>query len=408
MDPEFLKELANCSICKTIEFIPYIKKGMMMTKVFHAAMKQQHEFNKNVITISVVGISGLKVEVNCHGKMTSLVNMIHKLRDSNGSAIFSGMEPTKLMAAQGWFLFLMQKPIIDKAEKLLDQLFKQLAYEGHLDAFMMEGHKIQCLNQVQSKAMTKYAEGLVAKFKPMESMSGPTPKLPPAPVHNGWNCTSKFKFDQENFPNLGSPSHVHTVKKQCCTLKEDDANSQHLEPSQQMGVTKITNECTEFVQQLLASFTKKLNLMKKDHKDQQKKIDAHLKAMEAALNKSQEQLLQEFQSMTNNYASTQQSYANLHSNFQMQCLIKDRHALKLRTECPRWWKLSIWTKLLPKESSLHHWHQTKLKRWKPQHMDNNHKYMSPLLNKILKWMKSHLDAYLATAKVILEQNVDPG
>jgi hypothetical protein len=30
------------------------------------------------------------------------------------------------------------------------------------------------------------------------------------------------------------------------------------------------------------------------------------------------------------------------------------------------------------------------------------------LKQILKWTKSHLDAYLVTAKVILEQNVDPG
>jgi hypothetical protein len=30
------------------------------------------------------------------------------------------------------------------------------------------------------------------------------------------------------------------------------------------------------------------------------------------------------------------------------------------------------------------------------------------LKQILKWTKSHLNAYLVTAKVILEQNVDPG
>jgi hypothetical protein len=30
------------------------------------------------------------------------------------------------------------------------------------------------------------------------------------------------------------------------------------------------------------------------------------------------------------------------------------------------------------------------------------------LEQILTWTKAHLDAYLATAKVILEQNVDPG
>jgi hypothetical protein len=31
-----------------------------------------------------------------------------------------------------------------------------------------------------------------------------------------------------------------------------------------------------------------------------------------------------------------------------------------------------------------------------------------LLEQILTWAKSHLDAYLAMAEVILEQNVDPG
>ena len=30
------------------------------------------------------------------------------------------------------------------------------------------------------------------------------------------------------------------------------------------------------------------------------------------------------------------------------------------------------------------------------------------LAEILTWTKTHLDAYLATAEVILEQNVDPG
>ena len=30
------------------------------------------------------------------------------------------------------------------------------------------------------------------------------------------------------------------------------------------------------------------------------------------------------------------------------------------------------------------------------------------LEEILTWMKAHLDAFLATAEVILEQNVDPG
>jgi hypothetical protein len=30
------------------------------------------------------------------------------------------------------------------------------------------------------------------------------------------------------------------------------------------------------------------------------------------------------------------------------------------------------------------------------------------IKEILKWTKAHLDTYLATAEVILEQNIDPG
>ena len=172
MDPEFLKELGNCLIGKTIKFIPYIKKGIMSCETFLAALAQQHKFNNNTMGISVVRIGGLKVEVNCNNNMVSLVQMISSLKDTSG-AVFNNVEPTKLMAAKGQFIFLTQKPIANKAEKLLDQLFKQLAREGHLDAFTMEGHRIHHLNQVQSKTMIEYAEGLAAKFKPWKlSWSG--------------------------------------------------------------------------------------------------------------------------------------------------------------------------------------------------------------------------------------------
>ena len=169
MDPNFIHELSNHLIHTSIEFIPYVKKGIMTPEVFHAAMKQQHKFNKNTIAISVLGIGGLEVKIECHGQPTSLIKMIHELRDLRGSTVFSGVEPTKFMAAQARFLFLMQKPIIDEVEKFLDQLLEQLAYEGLMDVITMEGHKICHLNQTQSKVMAKYAEGLATKFKLMES-----------------------------------------------------------------------------------------------------------------------------------------------------------------------------------------------------------------------------------------------
>ena len=168
---------------------------------------------------------------------------------------------------------------------------------------MMEGHKICHLNQVQSKTMIKYAEGLAAKFKPMETVSVPAPA--PTPSRNAWNHTPKFKFDQENFPNLGSPSHTHTAKKQCHSPDDDDATSQQLEPSQCTAGTAITDDHTKLIQQMQDSFSQKFNLLKKDHQDQQKQFKACLRAVEAAIANSQKQILREFETMNTNYASTQ-------------------------------------------------------------------------------------------------------
>jgi hypothetical protein len=39
--------------------------------------------------------------------------------------------------------------------------------------------------------------------------------------------------------------------------------------------------------------------------------------------------------------------------------------------------------------------------------DSNTLHAQPI-EEVMKWMKRHLDAYLATAEVYLEQNVDPG
>ena len=47
---------------------------------------------------------------------------------------------------------------------------------------------------------------------------------------------------------------------------------------------------------------------------------------------------------------------------------------------------------------------------KQQHVNDaeSRLLLGQLLEQILTWTKSHLDAYLATAEVILEQNIDPG
>ena len=323
IDPSFLEVLANCSIDQSIDFVPYPKKGMMSVKVFHSAVRQQYEFNNKTVAISVIRIRGFEVEVTRQGHPVTLANLIHGLRDLKGKPIFTSIELTKFTTTEGRWLLITQKLIVEEAEKLVDNLFEQLAKEGHLDALTMEGHKIRHLNQLQSKCMSQYAEGLAKKFKPMEEVSVHTPPSS-TPAHNTWKHMPKFKFDQENFPDLGSPSRTHTAKKQCCNADEDDAASQQSTTSQRTMATAMMNECTEFVQNLTASFMDQLNVIKKDHQEQQQKFEARLKAMDEALAKSQQQLITKFQNMTTKYNQAQEAYANLRNDFQHQCLTKDR------------------------------------------------------------------------------------
>ena len=58
--------------------------------------------------------------------MTSLATMISGLKDANGCTAFNGVEPTKLMAAHGRVIFLTQKLIADKVDKLLGNFSNSL------------------------------------------------------------------------------------------------------------------------------------------------------------------------------------------------------------------------------------------------------------------------------------------
>jgi hypothetical protein len=296
--------------------------GVMTKETFRSALAQQHKFNNNTIGISVIGIGGLEVEVQCNGTKQTLASMIQGLRTFTGGVVFNGIEPTKLTAAQGRFILLTQKTMIDEAQTLFDQLLKQLAYDGLLDSITMEGQKLCRLNQVQSKTMVRYAEGLADKFKPMETVAVPTPK--PPPTRNAWTRTPKFKFDEENFPDLSSPSCIHAAKKPRRTNEPDDASSQQSDPSQRTLGTALTDKRTEFVQKLTDDFSQKLNLIKKDNQEQRKVFEQRLAATEKVLASSQQQLLQEFHQMTANYANANQSYANLRQDFIQQQLTQDR------------------------------------------------------------------------------------
>jgi hypothetical protein len=149
-----------------IMFIPMIKHGIMNVAMFHEALHQQHEFTINTIGMSIEGVAGLEVEIECNGEKVTLAKMILNLKDDKGKALFSGIKQTKFTNEYGRYLVLTQKNVIDVAEAKFDELLLNLANKGKLDAFCIEGTFICHCNQVQSCPLASYAKKLKAQFQP--------------------------------------------------------------------------------------------------------------------------------------------------------------------------------------------------------------------------------------------------
>jgi hypothetical protein len=122
----FFKELEECSMGMMIDFIPNIQKGVMDIPTFCKTLCHQTKFAGNMIAISVKGIVGLELEINHQGSLVSLANLVKKLKSDEGTALISGIEPTKFTSDSGCYFFLTQKNVINEAEKKLDNLFKTL------------------------------------------------------------------------------------------------------------------------------------------------------------------------------------------------------------------------------------------------------------------------------------------
>jgi hypothetical protein len=121
---------------------------------------RQMEFAGNMIAISVECIGGLEFEINHQGSLVSLVDLVKKLKSGEGTALISGIEPTKFTSDSGCYLFLMQKNVVNEAGKKLNNLFETLAKDGQLDTFCIEGMFICRLNQIQLKTVAIHAESL--------------------------------------------------------------------------------------------------------------------------------------------------------------------------------------------------------------------------------------------------------
>jgi hypothetical protein len=87
----------------------------------------------------IEGVAGLEVEIKRNGEKVTLAKMILNLKDDKGKALFSGIKQTKFTNEYGHYLVLTQKNVIDVAEAKFDELLLNLANEGKLDAFHIEG-----------------------------------------------------------------------------------------------------------------------------------------------------------------------------------------------------------------------------------------------------------------------------
>jgi hypothetical protein len=171
-DQTFLKEIENHSVGLSIEFIPSIQRGVIDVPTFRKCLRRHHEFATNTIGVSIVGIGGLDVSIQCMGTTVTLAKMIKKLQH-DGKPLICGIKLTKFTNTEGRYLLLTQKALVDKAEEKFDKLIENLAKEGHLDKFQIDGKFLRHVNQVQSKAIATYAASLKARFKPPETVHVP-------------------------------------------------------------------------------------------------------------------------------------------------------------------------------------------------------------------------------------------
>jgi hypothetical protein len=215
-DQTFLKEIENHSVGLSIEFIPLIQRGVIDIPTFRKCLPRHHEFATNTIGVSIVGIGGLDVSIQCMGTTVTLAKMIKQLQH-NGKSLICGIKLTKFTNMEGRYLLLTQKALVNKAEEKFDKLIENLTKEGHLDKFQIDGKFLRRVNQVQSKAIATYAASLKARFKPPETVHVPSNPRPSTLTCNAWNRTPSLKFSQENFPDLEGnvkPSRHHVNKKQ--------------------------------------------------------------------------------------------------------------------------------------------------------------------------------------------------
>ena len=317
-DADFLAELEARAVGMPIMFIPMIKRGIMNVATFREALRQQHEFAVNTIGMSIEGVAGLEVEIECNGEKVTLAKMILNLKDDKGKALFSGIEQTKFTNEYGRYLVLTQKNVIDVAEAKFDELLLNLANEGKLDAFRIEGMFICHCNQVQSRPLASYAKKLKAQFQPPVATVDVEPRRAATTLtRNAWHRTPTLKKGQDNIPEIATPSRRHTLKKQRTEAGSNDTvedDSSLSPPSLGTTQTELTDERTEMqttIANMQSTFSAELKKIKAQNEQNNKKVASRIEKSEQEFQKAQEAILAEFTRTEEQYTQVLESFAKL-------------------------------------------------------------------------------------------------
>jgi hypothetical protein len=331
-DADFLAELEAHAVGMPIMFIPMIKCGIMNVATFREALRQQHEFTVNTIGMSIKGVAGLEVEIECNGEKVTLAKMILNLKDDKGKALFSGIKQTKFTNEYGRYLVLTQKHVIDVAEAKFDELLLNLANKGKLDAFHIEGMFIRHHNQVQSHPLASYTKKLKAQFQPLVATVDVEPcRAATTLTRNAWHRTPMLKKGQDNIPEIATPSHHHTLKKQHTEAGSNDTvedNSSLLPPSLGTTQTKLTDERTEMqttIANMQSTFSTELKKIKAQNEQNNKKVASHIEKSEQEFQKAQEAILAEITCTEEQYTQVLESFAKLGEEVRVAKIKTDQH-----------------------------------------------------------------------------------
>ena len=179
-----------------VDFFPMIQCGVMSHEMFCAALEHHHEFNMNMLGVSIHGLApATEPYYFPDGSSKTILELLDEVTD--GAPYFMSIEPTKLSEEEGHYILLMTKAKVHHAGCALDCFIDGMHHTGTHNALAFPDMRISHINCPHSQLMTTYADSLATKLTPVNEVT----------IHqntaNAWSHVPSYKLDEENdFPDL--------------------------------------------------------------------------------------------------------------------------------------------------------------------------------------------------------------